>query len=429
MKRPREEDSFAYIKSVQKTPKYHEFLQVMKEYKSSPTYDTTNVEFVTTRIKEIFRDHSNLIHGFNMIFLPEEHAIEDDFCADQQNRVLKSTKRVEAEDSNKAMSLYEGDYYRNYRFFEKVMRKERFTNPDDCKKYLKCLYLYSKKRISEGELKDMVGGLRQYGCVAFPRTANNDKVQQEPQKDEREIGSESPVQKEPQTDEREIGSESPASKLEEPMIDRLMKCEKDNPSYQLSTERISASGRTELGVAVLNDSWVSAESSTTGGDTYRCKKNAYEKNLFIFEDDRCERDRQFELVKGTIQIVQELEGNIADDKVSPESISFEDHFKVLQLGCIKRLYNESWQDVVDALRKDAKSVFPGILTQLQEKLKEATSRLSVTYKKKMNAVYSKNFRKSLDYGNSSGGEQQETTSSKDDASTSCCPNLLAEPTT
>lgn len=77
MKTPREEDYFAYIKAVQKTPKYNEFLQVMKEYNSLPTYDTTNVEFVTTRIKESFRDHSNLIHGFNVIFLPEEYAIEE----------------------------------------------------------------------------------------------------------------------------------------------------------------------------------------------------------------------------------------------------------------------------------------------------------------------------------------------------------------
>ncbi|KAI3914648.1 hypothetical protein MKW92_006721 [Papaver armeniacum] len=412
MKRPREEDYFAYIKAVQKTPKYNDFLQLMKEYNSSPTYDTTNVEFVTTRIKEIFKDHSNLIHGFNVIFLPEEYEIEED------DRVLsKSTKRVEAEDSNKMMSLYGGDYHRNYRFFEKVMTKERFTNPDDCKKYLKCLYLYSKKRISEGELKDLVGGLRQYGCVTFPRTANDDKVQQEPQKDEREIGSESPVSK--------------RRKLEEHMIDRFMNCEKDNPSYQPSTERISASGRTKLGVAVLNDSWVSTESSTAGGDTYRCKKNAYEKNLFRFEDDRCERDRQFELVKGTVEGVEQLLQKILENTTSPESIRFEDHFKVLQLGCIKRLYNGSWQDVVDALRKDAKSVLPGILTQLQEKLKEATSRLSVTFKKKMNAVYSKNFRKSLEYGNSSGEQQEKTSSSSNDdgASTSACPNDLAEPTT
>ncbi|RZC49572.1 hypothetical protein C5167_018002 [Papaver somniferum] len=331
----------------------------------------------------------------------------------KDDRVLsKSTKRVEAEDSNKKMSLYGGDYHRNYKFFEKVMRKEKFTNPDDCRKYLKCLYLYSKKRISEGELKDMVGGLRQYGCVAFPRTANDDKVQQEPQKDEREIGSESPAS----------SSESPSSKrkkFEETMIDRLMNCEKDNPSYQPSTERISASGRTELGVAVLNDSWVSTESTSTGGDTYHFKKNAYEKNLFRSEDDRCERDRQFELVKGTEELLQK----IVDNAINPESIRLEHHFKVLQLGCIKCLYNESWQDVVDALRKDAKSVLHGILTQLQEKLKEVTSRLSIT-------SYLKNFRKSLDYGNSSSGEQQETTSlsSKDDAST-FCPNVLVERTT
>ncbi|XP_026450922.1 paired amphipathic helix protein Sin3-like 3 [Papaver somniferum] len=408
MKRPREEDYFAYVKAVQKTPKYNEFLRLMKQYKSSATYDTTNLDFVTTRIKEIFRDHSNLIHGFNVIFLPEEHAIENDFCAEQQNRVLKSTKRVEAEDLNN-------------KFFEKVMRKEKFTNPDDCKKYLKCLYLYSKKRISEGDLKDMVGGLRQYGCVTISRTAKKDNVDQEiqdPQKDERETGFEVPVSK--------------RTKLEEEsMIDRLLNCETDNPSYQLATERILTSGWTELGVAVLNDTLVSTESSCAGGDTCHFKKNAYEKNLFRFEDNRCERDRQFELVKGTVECVEGLLQKIVEKTINAQSIHFEDHFKVLQLGCIKRLCSESWQDVVDALGKDAQAVLPGILTRLQKKLKEVTSRLSVTYIKKMKAVYAKNFRKSLDYGNSSSGEQEDiSSSSKDeDVSTSACPDLLAEPTT
>ncbi|KAI3861444.1 hypothetical protein MKW98_000396 [Papaver atlanticum] len=377
MKRPREEDCAAYIKAVQKTSKFDEFLQVMKEFKSLPTYDSTNLEFVATRIKEILRGHSKLILGFNMIFLPKEYAIEDD-GADQNRVLLKSTRRVKA-NSNKAM-------YENYRFFAEV-RKDKFRNPDEYKKYLKCLYLYSKEIISRAELREMVRDLLKYGTL-------------------------------PQKDERQTCFEAPASKRRK----CLSKCEVDNPSYQLTTERILASGRTELGVAVLNDSWVSAETTLTGGDTYhQFKKSVYEKNLFKCEDDRCERDRQFELVKGTIE----------RDTINMESILLEDHFKVLHLGCIKRLYGESWQDVVDALLKDAKSVLPGILIQLQKKLEEVTSRLSLTYKKKMDAVYSKNFRKSLDYGSSSG-QQQDTTSSSskdDDASTSTCPNLLAEPTT
>ncbi|KAI3907607.1 hypothetical protein MKW98_016251 [Papaver atlanticum] len=412
MKRPREEDCLAYIKAVHKTPKYNEFLQVMKEFKSLPTYDTTNLEFVATRIKQIFRGHSNLILGFNILFFPIEEEEEDG--ADQNRVLLKSTKRVQAAESNKALSLHEeGDYYHeDYKFFEKIS-KEKFRNPDEYKKYLKCLYLYSIERISRAELQKIVRNLMKYG-PAFPSTANEGKVHQDPQKDEREADFEA--------------SASKRRKFEEPMVDRLLNCEIDNPSYQLSTERNLASGRTELGVAVLNDTMVSVE-STPAGDAYHFEKNVYEKNLFKCEDDRCERDRQFELVKGTVERVEELLQKIAADTIDPESIRLEDHFKVLHLGCIKRLYNESWQDVVDALRKDAKSVLPGILTQLQKKLKELTSRLSVTYKKKMKAVYLKNFRKSLHYGNFSGEQQDTTTSSSEDDAPTSCPNLLAEPTT
>lgn len=329
--RPREEDCLAYIKSIQKTLKYNEFLQVMKEFKFLPTYDTPNVEFVATRIKQIFGDHSNLILGFNILFLPIEEEEED---GADQNRVLsKSTKRVlQAAESRKALPLHEeGDYYhKDYKFFEEIS-KEKFRNPDEYKKYLKCLYLYSIERISRAGLQKIVTDLLQYGGTAFPSTSAD--------KDERETDCEAPASK--------------GRKLEESMIDHLLNCEIDNPSYQLSTERTLATGRTELGVAVLNDSWVSTESTSTGGDTYHFKKNAYEKNLFRSEDDRCERDRQFELVKGTEELLQK----IVDNAINPESIRLEHHFKVLQLGCIKCLYNESWQDVVDALRKDAKSEF------------------------------------------------------------------------
>ncbi|KAI3856953.1 hypothetical protein MKW92_041951 [Papaver armeniacum] len=392
MKRPREEDCLAYIKAVQKTPKYNEFLQVMKDFKSLPPYDTTNLEFVATRIKQIFRGHSNLILGFNILFLPIEEEEEDG--ADQNRVKLKYKKRVlQAAESKKALPLHEeGDYnHKDYKFFEEIS-KEKFRNPDEYKKYLKCLYLYSVERISRAELQ---------------KNLNEGKVHQEPQKDEREADCEAPASKRRKFEEH---------------------CEIDNPSYQLSTERNLATGRTELGVAVLNDTLVSVE-STPAGDAYHFEKNVYEKNLFKCEDDICERDRQFELVKGTVERVEELLQKIVENTINPESIRLEDHFKVLHLGCIKRLYGESWLGVVDALRKDAKSVLPGILAQLQKKLKEVTSRLSVTYKKKMKAVYLKNFRKSLHYGNCSG-EQHDTTgsSSEDDAPTSCS-NLLDQPAT
>ncbi|KAI3885609.1 hypothetical protein MKX03_009307 [Papaver bracteatum] len=281
MKRPREEDCFACIKAVQKTPKYSEFLDIMKEYKSLPQQGLAGIH-----------NHSNLILGFNILFMPEKYATEEEeeeYGVANQNWV-KSTKRVQA-----------GDYYhKDYKFFEKIS-KEKFRNPDKSKKYSKCLYLYSVERISR--------------------------------------------------------------------------------------------------VAVLNDSWVSAESTPPGGaDTYHFQKNVYENNL------------QFELVKGAVERVEELLQKIVENKINSESIRLEDHFKVLYLGCLERLYatqpcsyiseiskKSSWKGVVDALPKNAVPVLHDILAQLQKKLKEVPSRLSITYKKKM------------DYDNSSSGELQDTT--------------------
>ncbi|MCL7030356.1 hypothetical protein MKW94_015187 [Papaver nudicaule] len=406
-KRSRQDCCISYIKAVQQTGKYNEYLQVMKEFKSLP-YTPTALDFVAEKIKDVFRDHSNLILSFNVLFLPKDYAIGEDDGADQKRVLkLKSTQRVEAADSSKAFLLQEGDYHQDYRFFENV-RKEKFRNPDEYKRVLKCLYLYSKEIISRDDLVGMVRDLLQYGTV-FPSTV--DKVHEDPEKDERETCFEA--------------SASKRRKIEEPSrIDRMSKSD-DNPSYQPSTEKTSTSGRTALGVEVLNDCCVSVEILPT----YQLKKNIYEKKLFKCEDDRCERDRQKELVKSTIGCVEQLLQDIADNKINLDRIHLEEHFKALNLGCIKRLYGESWQSVVVALPGNAVPVLHGILTQLQRKLEEAEGRLSETYKNKMCAVYSKNFRKSLDHGNSSC-EQQDTTSSRsssdrDDASTSC-PNLSAE---
>ncbi|MCL7025861.1 hypothetical protein MKW94_002710 [Papaver nudicaule] len=396
MKRIREEDCYAYIQAVQQAGKYNEYLQVMKEFKSWP-YVITALKFVTAKIKDVFRDHSNLILRFNILFLPEQDA---DYGADQS---LKSTQRaVQAADSNKVL-LHE-----DYKFLENI-RKEKFKNPDEYKRFLKCLYVFSEDKISRDDLGGIVNDLLQYGTAFVPGTASENKVQGEP---EREKSSEA--------------STSKRRKIEEPaMFARLFSCTTENPSYEPSKRRTLASGWTELGKQVLNDSWVPRE---TPDPTYIPKKNIYQQNLFKFEDDRCERDRHKELVKGTVKRMEKLLKKVADKEISLECIRLEDHFTVLHLGCIKRLYGKIWPGVVDELSKNAVSVMQGILTLLQEKLTEVTGRLSESYKDKMRAVYAKNFEKSLDHGNSSY-EQQDTTSSsdKEDASNSC-PKVLAEAT-
>ncbi|MCL7036321.1 hypothetical protein MKW94_020443 [Papaver nudicaule] len=407
MKRIREEDCYDYIKAVQQTGKYNEYLLVMKEFNSLP-YDMTALKFVTAKIKDVFRDHSNLILRFNILFLPEQYAIEQDGDGADQNQVLslKSTQRVQAADSNKVL-LHE-----DYKFLESI-RKEKFKNPDEYKRFLKCLYVFSEQKISRDDLGGIVNDLLQYGTAFVPGTASEDKVHEEPaEKDEREKSTEA--------------STSKRRKIEEPaMFARLFSCSTENPSYEPSTERTLASGWTELGKQVLNDSWVPRE---TPDPTYIPKKNIYQQNLFKFEDDRCERHRQKELVKGTVERMEKLLKKVADNEISLECIRLEDHFKVLHLGCIRRLYGESWQGVMDELSKNAVSVLQGILALLLRKLEEVTGRLSECYKDKMRVIYAKNLHKSLNHGNSSC-EHQDTTSSsdRDDASNSS-PKVLAEAT-
>ncbi|MCL7021746.1 hypothetical protein MKW94_010263 [Papaver nudicaule] len=418
MKRIRENDCYEYIKAVQKAEKYNEFLQVMKEYKSFPTHTATALDFVTTRIKQVFNGHSDLIRRFNELFLPEEYAIEEEDGAAGQNRVmkLKSTQRVQAADHHSGTrNLHSGkvSLHKDYKFIEHI-RKEKFRDPDLYKKFLKCLYLYSKEIISRDDLGNIVGDLLQYGTVFTSTTANKDTVhEEEPEKDEKG-----------KSDDEVTASKR--RKIEEPSMIDGMECEEENPSYQLSTDKTSASGRTELGVIVLNDSWVSIGKTPT----YQLKRNIYQQNLFRCEDDRCERDRQKELVTATTKLMEELLQKVEDKTISEENLRLEDHFKALYLGCIKRLYAESWQSVVDELSKNAVAVLRGVLARLQDKLQEVTGCLSGKYRKKMRAVYAKNFKKSLNHGKSSCELQQDTTSSsdKDDDASTSCPNILAKAT-
>ncbi|KAI3849283.1 hypothetical protein MKX03_001682 [Papaver bracteatum] len=381
----------AYLRAVQKTDKCHEFRQIMEEFLSLQEHDTATLPYVASRIKDVFRGDSELILGFND-FLPRRYEINLTVEGDGDEMTLDMVEEFnEASDSDKELHPH-GEYHPEFELFE-LVKKAKSGNPDEYQQYLKCFHLFSNKIISRNELLAIVIGL----------------LKQDHKKNEREIGFEA----------------SSASR----------KRKYDNPSYKLSTETALASGWTKLGKAVLNDSWVSE--STSIGYKYDFKRNVYQENLFECEDERCEYDRKFHLVKRTIKCVQRLKRKIEENKVDPKNIRLEDHFKVLQLRCIRRSWSKSEtgrvrrskskKDLVDEIRKNAIPVLNRILTLLEEKKVRAQTRIS-NLLEKMREIYSKNHKKALYFGNSSLEQQDETSpSGKCDASTSC-PNLNPEAT-
>ncbi|KAI3914652.1 hypothetical protein MKW92_006725 [Papaver armeniacum] len=397
----------AYLRAVQKTDKCHEFRQLMKEFLSLQEHDAATLQDVAARIKDVFNGNPNIILGFND-FLPRRYEInltvEEDADEMTQDRVEESD---EASDSDKELLHHHGEYHPEFKLFE-FIKKEKFGNPDEYQQYLKCFYLFSNKIISRKELFAIV----------------IDLLKQNHKNNERETGFEA--------------STSKRRKYEEPMNDdRVLNREHDNnPSYKLSTETVLASGRTKPGKAVLNDSWVSESTSIVY--KYDFKKNVYQENLFKCEDERCEYDRKFHLVKGTTKRVQRLKRKIEENKVNPNSIRMEDHFKVLQLrqirrqwsksetGRVRRISSKLMKDLVDEIRKNAISVLNRILTLLEQNKVRAETRIS-NLLEKMKEIYSKNHKKSLYFGSILQQQDATSPSGKCDASTSC-PNLNPEAT-
>ncbi|MCL7036076.1 hypothetical protein MKW94_021616 [Papaver nudicaule] len=424
----------AFLQAVQQTDKCDGFVQVMKEYLSLQERDTSTFLFVAARIKDVFRGHSKLILDFNN-FLPQAYEItlgqaveEDDDEQTESDKAIDSDKgsgdeqtlasadefNDEAADSDEVLQhgdeqalarvdelkvaadsgrvLHYGEYHLKSDLFETII-KEKSRDLVKYQQLLKCLHLYSKEIIRSDELVYLVNDLLS---------------DQNPKKNKRETGFEASTSKRRKYDH--------------------------NPSYERSTEITLASGRTRLGKALLNDSWVLKSTKPTG-DKYRFKNNIYQDNLFECEDERCEFDRQFNLVKGTIKCVKDLKRDIKRNIVNPRSMRIKDHLNVLQVGCIRRLCSKhcrtrksllggSDKGLVEAICKNGIPVLDLILTELEKQQDKVEAQISHC-SDKMKEVYSKNLKKSLDYGNSSL-EQQDTTipSTKDDAST--CPDLLLE---
>ncbi|KAL5554592.1 hypothetical protein UlMin_041993 [Ulmus minor] len=156
------------------------------------------------------------------------------------------------------------------------------------------------------------------------------------------------------------------------------------PSYVLRTKNNQTpcgSERTGPDAQVLNDDCEQRVES------YSCKfrhKNLYEQKLFECEDDKFEQDTLLESVKSANACAEKL----------LEEISIEDHFSVLNLRCIERLYGDHGLDMIDALRENVLNALPVILNHLKQKQEEvATSR--VEFDKVWTGAFAENYHKSL----------------------------------
>ncbi|KAK1606413.1 hypothetical protein QYE76_030086 [Lolium multiflorum] len=354
-------------------------------------------------------------------------------------------KKLEAEThqgaaSNAALSYNDNDaqkglYTQEFHFCEKVKEK---LQPEAYQEFLKCLHIYSQDIITRSELKilvndilqrcpDLMNGFSEFlehceniddfldGLINKRQTSRTVKTW-EKERDRGHAGEDMERDNEkPSENGRErlekvskdgtthkatafSGKEKyvckPISELD------LSNCQRCTPSYRLLPKNYpmpSSSSRTDIGVSVLNDLWVSVTSGSEDYSFKHMRKNQYEESLFRCEDDRFEMDMLLESVKATIKRVEEFIEKLQDNSVEPDSpIHIDEHLTTLNLRCIERLYGDHGVDVIDVLRKNASVALPVILTRLKQKQDE-WSRCRSDFNKVWAEVYAKNYHKSLDH--------------------------------
>ncbi|KAI3959302.1 hypothetical protein MKW98_018892 [Papaver atlanticum] len=370
---PRKEVCNDFVQVVKQSPKYNQFLHLMKNFWSKEEHNRNAVSFVSKRVKQIFEGHSELASKFKtFVHDPYEDttiAVEGDSGDDEEPLHLE------------------------YSFYEKAMQLLR--SPNEYKQFLKFLYLYSEKIISKDELQDLTGFTwtkNEDTCETTKSAENRPDKRGDCEKHEREKCQ---------------GFEASTSKrrrlIEEPksMLERLLEFKGENPSYKESTRTNNQISLFASGISTYPDDdevphYEPKKNTETSSEYFR--HSIYEEQMFKCEDERVERD----ILLNTIQGVEELVAKIDDSNTIKvgSHIRIEDHLSVPHLGCIKRLFGKSGLDVMDSFLDNAIIVLPLILTRLHQKQQE-----------KMNIISSSN----------SSFKQQNTTSSsnKGEASTSC----------
>ncbi|XP_010528284.1 PREDICTED: paired amphipathic helix protein Sin3-like 2 isoform X2 [Tarenaya hassleriana] len=178
----------------------------------------------------------------------------------------------------------------------------------------------------------------------------------------------------------------------------LADCERCTPSYRLLPQDYpipAASHRSELGIEVLNDHWVSVTSGSEDYSFKHMRRNQFEESLFRCEDDRFELDILLENVNYTAKRGEALLKCIIENNMD-RPIRIEDYFTAINLRCIERLYGDHGLDVLEVLYRNPALVLPVILTRLKQK-QEEWSKCREEFNKVWAEVYAKNHYKSLDH--------------------------------
>lgn len=299
-------------------------------------------------------------------------------------------------------------YNQEFGFCEKV--KERLNDEEDYQAFLKCLNIYSTEIITRKELQSLVADLlSKYpdlmeGFHEFLEQCENTEGLLAGVVSKRHTSKSSRAEEKEKEQRRELEA---AAKEKDRFKDKywgksiqeldLTNCERCSPSYRLLPADYpipSAGERTELGVQVLNDHWVSVTSGSEDYSFKHMRRNQYEESLFRCEDDRFELDMLLESVNSAAKRTEELVNTIYGDSQNP--IDIEEHFTALNMRCIERLYGDHGLDVVDILRKNPYQALPIVFTRLKQKQEEWT-RCRSDFNKVWSDVYAKNHYKSLDH--------------------------------
>ncbi|KOM56766.1 hypothetical protein LR48_Vigan10g265800 [Vigna angularis] len=297
-------------------------------------------------------------------------------------------------------------YSQAFSFCEKV--KEKLSSSDDYQTFLKCLHIFSNGIIKRNDLQNLVTDL--LGKHSDLMDEFNDFLERceniESLSTDAHLARPSKLEDKDREHKRDMDGAKEKERYKEKYMGKsiqeldLSDCKRCTPSYRLLPADYpipTASQRSELGAQVLNDHWVSVTSGSEDYSFKHMRRNQYEESLFRCEDDRYELDMLLESVSSAAKRAEELYNNINENKISVETLNrIEEHFTVLNLRCIERLYGDHGLDVIDILRKNPTHALPVILTRLKQK-QEEWSRCRSDFNKVWAEIYAKNHYKSLDH--------------------------------
>ncbi|KAK8469973.1 hypothetical protein PHAVU_004G022900 [Phaseolus vulgaris] len=307
-------------------------------------------------------------------------------------------------------------YSQAFSFCEKV--KEKLSSSDDYQTFLKCLHIFSNGIIKRNDLQNLVTDL--LGKHSDLMDEFNDFLERCENIDgflagvmskkslstDVHLARPSKLEDKDREHKRDMDGAKEKERYKEKYMGKsiqeldLSDCKRCTPSYRLLPADYpipTASQRSELGAQILNDHWVSVTSGSEDYSFKHMRRNQYEESLFRCEDDRYELDMLLESVSSAAKRAEELYNNINENKISVETMNrIEEHFTVLNLRCIERLYGDHGLDVIDILRKNPTHALPVILTRLKQK-QEEWSRCRSDFNKVWAEIYAKNHYKSLDH--------------------------------